>query len=488
MATRARPSLVPAAIALAACAGLVGCVIYLQPKCDDLIKDGSETDVDCGGSCKPCELGQHCGSVHDCYSGICSGNTCRPQPCFDGVKDGAETDVDCGGGTCRKCAGARHCLVDADCFSGKCEPGTNICYSLTSVSFADGGTYPASYKPYVLFSGDFNRDGHVDLAAANEEASTISVYLGRGDGTFQKLPTDFPTGAYPTGGAVADFNHDGIPDIVTANYHGNSVTILFGVGDGTFQAPFEVATTPGGATSNLAVGDLNGDGFLDVVATNPDASSISVFLGRGDGTLGPATNLLVGANALRPSGPFSAAIGDFNGDGKADVAIADIANRTLVVRLGNGDGTFGPEVTYPEGGVPAYIVIAADVNLDGKLDLVCANRGSNDVSVLLGRGDGTFAPAVVSSTGPGTGPYAVAVADFNLDGVPDVVTPNYLTGNASVLLGNGDGTFAAPIDAGATGNFCYGVATGDFNEDGKPDFGTANASDNDVSVKLNASQ
>ena len=127
------------------------------------------------------------------------------------------------------------------------------------------------------------------------------------------------------------------------------------------------------------------------------------------------------------------------------------------------------------------------MDLDGKLDLVCANRGSDDVSVLLGRGDGAFRKFIVSSTGRDTGPYSVAVADFNLDGVPDIVTANFRTSTGSILL-IGNGSFDAPLDAGPTGQISYGVAAADFNRDGKPDFATANANANNITVKLSTSR
>lgn len=463
---------------------LLGCVFYLNPQCDDLIRNGSETDIDCGGSCGPCGLGRSCGSGPDCDNGNCVDGTCTPLPCVNGIRDGAETDVDCGGGTCRKCAGGRHCAVDADCFGGTCDARTGTCAAL-AVSFADAVSYGASFKTYALFLGDLDGDGHLDLAAANEQDNSITVLLNRGDGTFRAVTPNFGTGAYPTGGTVADFNRDGVPDIVTADYHGDTVSVLLGVGDGTFQAANHYPTIAGGATSNLAVGDLNGDGFPDVIATNPGGASVSQFMGRSDGTLDPAIDVPVGIQGA--SSPFSAAIADFNGDGKNDVAIADMTSRTIIVRLGNGDGTFRPEVAYPEGGTPALIVVAHDMNLDGRLDLVVANRGSDDVSVLLGRGDGTFLDAVVSTTGAGTGPYSIAVADFNRDGVPDVVTANFMSSNASVLLGVGDGSFDPPVDAGKMGRSSYGIVAGDFDGDGRPDVATSNAVSNDVTVKRNTS-
>src|SRR4051812_28787741 len=118
------------------------------------------------------------------------------------------------------------CRVGSDCFSGTCTAGANICASLASVAFADAVSYPSGDKTYALFAGDLDGDGRVDLAAANEQADSISVFLSNGDGTFRSqasLKTAFPTGHFPTGGAIADLNHDGIADVVTADYRGDSV-------------------------------------------------------------------------------------------------------------------------------------------------------------------------------------------------------------------------------------------------------------------------
>ncbi|HWU89685.1 MAG TPA: VCBS repeat-containing protein, partial [Kofleriaceae bacterium] len=392
---------------------------------------------------------------------------------------------------CRKCAGGRTCETANDCFNGMCVATTKTCFGLPVVSFGPAVSYPSGEKTYVLFSADINGDGFIDLVAGNEQESTLSVFLNNGAGAFQRVTPSFRTGDYPTGGTIADFNRDGIPDVVTADYHGDSVSILLGInggmgkGTGALAAKSTYPTVDGAETSNLAIGDLNGDGNLDVIATNPQAHSVSEFLGRGDGTLAPAIDVPVGTAGS--SEPYSVAIGDFDRDGKSDVAIANVRSGTIVVRLGNGDGTFQDEVTYPEGGTPPYILITHDVNVDGKLDLVCANRASSDVSVLLGRGDGTFRKAIVSRTGPKTGPYSVAVADFNLDGVPDVATANFESSTASVLLGIGNGGFEAPIDAGATGEISYGVIAADLNGDGKPDLGVASARSNDVTVKLSTS-
>lgn len=414
-----------------------------------------------------------------------------PATCGDGIRGEHETDVDCGGDDCGRCPIAWQCESGRDCFSGKCVAGT--CRPL-SVSFADAVAYSSRYKPYVLLSGDLDGDGDLDLAVGNELASTVSVFrnVGTSSGVFEPLaaPTDtgFPTGEYPTGGAIGDFDRDGIADVITADYHGNSVTILRGTGTGsayTLTAGASYPTVAGAETSNLAVGDLDGDAILDVIATNPSASSVSVFVGRPDGTLAPATDVVLDAGL---AAPYSVAIGDFDGDDVADAAVADIRSPRVLILLGNGDGTFRSGLPQPIGGDAPFTMIARDMNLDGILDLVVANRGSDNTSVLLGRGDGDFADPIVSSTGAGTGPYSLATADFNLDGIPDVVTANYKSSTASVLLGLGDGRLDAPIGAGATGQYTYGVAAGDFDGDGKPDFATANALSNDITVKTSTAQ
>jgi hypothetical protein len=465
-----------------ACAGLVGCAWYLKPKCDDGIRNGAESDLDCGGACRPCDVGGACASGADCETGTCGGGKCLPLPCSNGVKDGLETDVDCGGDTCRRCAGARHCLADGDCFSGTCDPSTSACSSLGTVSFAEAVAYPSGDKTYALVAADLDGDGDTDLVAANEQGNSVSVFLNRGDGAFDGLPDDFATGSYPTAVAVADFNRDGIPDVVTADYHGNSVSVLLGAGDGTLGLASHHPTLAGAETQNLAVGDLNGDDYLDVVATNFAVGSMSLFMGLSDGTLAPAINMGVGIEGA--SAPFSVAIGDLDGDGKDDVAIADDASGTIIVRLGNGDGTLRPEVGFREGGTGPYICIATDIDVDGKLDVTCANRESDDVSVLLGRGDGTLRAPIVSGAGAVTGPYSIAVADFNADGVPDVTTANFESNTVSVLLGIGDGTFEAPIDAGSAGDGAYGIVAADFDRDGRLDVAVCNPTSGDVRVML----
>jgi hypothetical protein len=178
--------------------------------------------------------------------------------------------------------------------------------------------------------------------------------------------------------------------------------------------------------------------------------------------------------------PMAVATGDFNGDGKLDLAVADGFGNSVSILLGNGDGTFQNAVAYSLIGYPVAIA-AADFNGDGKLDLVVVCQRRSQVSVLLGNGDGTFQAHVDYSTG--LNPQAVAAGDFNQDGKLDLAVVNYHDNSVSILLGNGDGTFQAHVDH-ATGNAPLSVTTGDFNKDGIPDLAVVNNNDNTVSILL----
>jgi hypothetical protein len=348
--------------------------------------------------------------------------------------------------------------------------------------------YGTGSNPLGVAVGDFNGDGIPDLAIANlclsdpscQSASTVSILLGNGDGTFQPQQT-YTVGQDPSYVAVADFNGDGILDLAVTNTNSNTVSVLLGKGDGTFQP--QVTYAAGGAPTGIVVADFNGDGFADLAITNfvvvSGSGTVSVLLGNGDGTFQPAMTSAVGAF------PEGIAVADFNGDGFADLAVANNGSgtgNTVGVLLGNGDGTFQQQQTYTTGANP-YGIVVGDFNGDGIPDLAVTNEGDDTVGVLLGNGNGTFQPQVTYPVG--ASPLGIAVADLNGDGTPDLTVSNNNADppTVSVLLGHGDGTFQ-PQQTYPVGTSPLGIAAADFNGDGVPDLAAANEFATSPSVSI----
>ena len=307
--------------------------------------------------------------------------------------------------------------------------------------------------------------------------------------------------------AIADVNGDGKPDLVVANWcayssctsSGTNVGVLLGYGDGTFQPAVEYAS--GGLfADSVAIAQLRGPGHpLDIIVANCGSSSqvncvntsgsgdVSVLLGNGDGTFQqPAALYSLGA-----SGATSVAVADVNGDGKLDLIVATGSSTAglVGVLLGNGDGTFQAEATYSSGGLSPLALAVADLNGDGKPDVVVSNQWADDtdtnsnVSVLLNDGTGKFPTAMSNPTG-GFYPDSIAIADVNGDGKPDLVVANSSAasdggpGNVGVLLGKGDGTFEADATYPSGADGAAAVAVADVNGDGKLDVVVANCSGN----------
>ncbi|CCI04718.1 beta strand repeat-containing protein [Microcystis aeruginosa] len=448
-------------------------------------------------------------------------------------------------------------------------------------SFGTATNYTVGNLPLTVAVGDFNGDGKTDLAVANSSSDNVSVLLGTGTGVFGTI-TNFAVGANPRSVTVGDFNRDGKTDLVISKItSSNDVSVLLnttpkitiapgtnpveGGTVGTFIITLDTPAPTGGIVVNfnttgstatniadysltagtnitavtantftiaagatsatlnvvalsdavndpnetvkvnltsggdyilganssasfnpatnfsvgsnplsVTVGDFNNDGKMDLAVANYYSNNVSVLLGTGTGSFGTATNFSVGSN------PRSVTVGDFNNDGKMDLAVANYYSNNVSVLLGTGTGSFGTATNFSVGSRLTSVTVG-DFNGDGKSDLAVANDFSSTVSVLLGTGTGSFGTATDFSVGGR--PFSVTVGDFNGEGKSDLATANLYSNNVSVLLGTGTGSFGTATNF-SVGSFPRSVTVGDFNGDGKSDLAVANFNSSTVSVLL----
>jgi hypothetical protein len=329
--------------------------------------------------------------------------------------------------------------------------------------------------PRGIVAEDLNHDEKIDLVVANlgtyqvYQSQTLDVFFGRGDGTFELAQT-IPAGEgnEPYGIAAADLRQTGITDIIVPNKAGHNVSVFLGKGDGTFEQPASYATGDAWAVS---AGDLDGDGIIDLAAGDFDAHTMSLLPGIGDGGFHRALTIPMPLG-LRPR---DFGLGDLDRDGLLDLVVpSDTVDGRIAIYLNKSSvGSFlfsGPQLIRVGSGTGAVLI--HDLDGDQRADIVASSQNSENISVLMGNGDGTFRPPVDYWAGS-IWPFSLALADFDADGHPDLVVSGVRGNRVAVLPGNGLGHFADAVPVPIEGP-CRWVETADFDGDGKTDIAAGN--------------
>lgn len=361
-----------------------------------------------------------------------------------------------------------------------------------SASTSSGVSYTVNVTPALAFSslggttttlasglswgatGDFNGDGRADVAVTNAANNTLSILLSNGAGGFSHAAgSPITTGAAPNSVTVGDFNGDGKTDLAVANFTSNAIGIFLGNGTGGFTAGTSVTIT--GGPFIVTAADVNSDGNTDLLVANFASGTLATFLGNGAGgfTAAAGSPVTIGGQ------PASATIGDFNGDGKVDVAVSNFQNNNVAILLGDGAGGFTAAAGSPVAtGAGAIGVETGDFNADGKADLAVANFTSGTVSILIGNGLGGFSASTPITTGGA--PRELVLFDFNGDGKLDLAVVNNGVATISIYQGNGAGGFTAAGSPISVGSQPVSVVTGDFTGDGRLDLVVLNSNSGTV--------
>jgi hypothetical protein len=361
-------------------------------------------------------------------------------------------------------------------------PGDGLGTAAGPSRFATGSA------PGSVEVADLNGDGRPDLAVANEQSQDVTILLGDGRGGFTPAKgSPFAAGQQPNDVAIGDFNRDGKLDLAFANHEAKHLTVLLGDGRGGFApapgSPFAVVVRP--HTHGVAAGDLNGDGNLDLLTDSWGDDQVAILLGDGRGSFKPGPFLTVGKHPYQ-----RVRIADVDGDRRDDILTTNLEGDDVTVLLGDGKGGFKPAAgsPFPCGDSPFFVAIG-DINGDRRPDLAVVNapsstsdrHGRDGLTLLLGDGKGGFKKMAGSPFVTGRIPNRLAIGDVNGDGVADVAVTNTDGDNLSLFLLSRRGSVASSSTV-AVGRQPKGIAIRDLNGDGKGDIVVADNGDNNVLV------
>ena len=348
---------------------------------------------------------------------------------------------------------------------------------------APGSPVSVGGRPQDIAVGDWNGDGKLDVVTCNTE-ETVTVLLGDGRGGFRPAPGS-PVEVAAHMVAAGDFNNDRSPDLALTHHDSFGVVVLLGTGDGRFAhasgSPFAAHQGARAHNHGLTLGDVNADGNLDISTSNQDDNSVSVLLGDGRGGFAPALRspFPVGRS------PYPHAVGDLNGDGKLDLVAPNVGGDNVTVLLGDGRGGFAEAAKspYAVAGRPYYVALG-DVSGDAVPDMVMTHDDISLLTTLLGDGRGGFAAAPSSPFDLGRRGYKLVASDVNGDARADLVVGVEGGDSVVVLLGGGRGVYVPAAGSPYAAGRSPRVAVGDVNGDGKADIIAAGSGSGSVTVLL----
>jgi len=373
-------------------------------------------------------------------------------------------------------------------------------YGTLGFSLPTTSTFPVGTNPTAILLANINANPALDAVVANYGTNNVSVLSGNGDGTFLSTGTYMtaPAGVFtrPTGIAIADFDKDNIVDVATVNQNTSDVSILVNSGAGvlTYNATRAMLPMVGGMSAvpqGIAAGKLGADTIPSVVTANNGTNDLSVLSGTGMATLNTAVSYPSEAVTVPTPKPISAALADMDKDGLLDIVVVNNSSSTVGIMLAKAGGGFKPLTTYMAGIGGAHGIAIGDFNGDGRPDVALSMDQDNpkpNMTVLLNNALNPGALLAATqyrlSEINGDAPVGIAAGDLNGDGLDDLVVTLYGNTGVAIMVAKQGGGFNTPY-FNQTGNNPKAVAIGDLNGDGKPDLAVANYSDNNVAVLLN---